>query len=163
MNETSPAAEARTPLMDRPVRLKVVLIIAAVLIVAAAVVLLIQALNSGQRIRTVQEELRDSAEAKASVLAHAVAVFGNKMITAREYNRLQEYADSLIAAKGADDILYVAVVDMAGNAVVHTDRRYRGRPFEPEAAEAGALRVAAADSMDLTKKVATVYVGVQVR
>lgn len=161
MTDATAQPEARPSAMNRAIKLKFVLVIVGLLIVAALVALVAQYVGYSGEMARAREQLRESAETKASVVAHAVAVFGNKMIVTKEYNQLQDYADNLIASKDAKDILYIAVVDQGGQAVVHTDRRYRGRPFSVETAEPGALTQASAKVMDLTKQAGTVYVGLR--
>lgn len=161
MTDATTQPEAKPSVMDRPIKLKFVLVIAGLLIAAALVILVAQYVGHSGEMSLAREQLRESAETKASILAHAVSVFGNKMIVAKEYNQLQEYADNLIASKDAKDILYIAVVDQGGQAVVHTDRRYRGRSFSGDIAEPGVLTQASAKVMDLTKQAGTVYVGLR--
>lgn len=161
MSDNSALPKARPAFMDRPVKLKFVLVIVVVLILAAVVALAVQAVDHSREMSRVRKQALERAETTASVLAHAIAVFGNEMIVNKEYNQLQDYADNLISAKECGDISYIAVVDNEGTAVVHTDRGFTGRPFSGaqggEDAAQGAAKV-----MDLTRQVGTVYVGIRI-
>ena len=102
--------------------------------------------------------LRESASRSAEMVGRAIGSFGNKQIVAGDWGVLQESADEMV--KG-ESVVYVAILDREGVAVVHTDRSFRGGKFrEPEGTK-NAVH-ASIPVMSLTRQVATVRVGVNV-
>lgn len=140
--------------MESKMRLKWVLVILAIVIITGAALWASKALECKRIAQERDEALSRYATECAEAVAIAVSVFGNKQINAESWDDLQRYADELVSKKS---LAYVAIVDNAGVAVVHTNRSFRDSQFS-SSAHAGLVQ-ASAPVMRLTEQSATVHVG----
>ena len=153
---STPSAPARAPgFLDRKMTLRWVLILLGVVVVAGLVLWALKALECGRIAADCRERLRESTAQCAEDVARAIAVVGNRQIVDARFESLQDYADNLVRHK---PIAYIAIVDVSGKAVVHTDRKLLGKPWKaPE--QDGKTVTAWVPVMDYTNRVGAVYVG----
>jgi sensor histidine kinase regulating citrate/malate metabolism len=147
--EMQPQANARPA---RTIRLK---------IAAWAIVVLIAALLISWSVKSMlcDAALRDRAEDSARGIASAIAAFGNRDVVSRSYKDLQRYSDDLVRDRR---IAFVAIADMRGRVVVHTDRGLLGKQIDELPKPSGVVD-ARSRVMDVTRQAGTVVVGVRTK
>ena len=146
-------------LLQKRITLKWTLILLGVIIIASAILWAIKAVECGSIAGSAQESLTTCASRAAQNMARAIAVVGNRQIVDEEYDKVQDYADSLVKDASVD---YIAIVNSSGEAVVHTNRGLLGGRWTEPKSDSGIV-TADARVMDFTDQVATVYVGMTVQ
>lgn len=142
--------------LSRKIALRWTLILALVLVMLGAYQWGSKALECRRVVGAAEKALNTCASRSAGNTARAVSIFANRQIVAKDWARLQEYADQLV---GGGAIVYLAIVNPEGIAMVHTDRSLLGKEYVEPADESVAH--ASVPAMSLTKQVATVRVGVR--
>ena len=141
--------------MKRSISVKAALILIAIVAVAGLAAYLAKSLETRRIKSEADQALAYQTQKMAENLAQAIALFATRDIAEDNLSLVQDYSDELVRAK---EILYIAVVDTEGTAVVHTDRSLRDQQFrEPD--DDSVDRQAAV--VPLNRQVATVYVGIR--
>lgn len=152
-NEVRPE---RRGFLSRRMTLRWTLILVLIVVLAGAYFWGSKALECARVAGEAEQALKTCASESADNTARAVSIFANRLIVTEDWAHLQEYADEVV---GGGAIVYVAIVNPDGLAVVHTDRSLLNKEF----VEPGNKSIAHASVpvMSFTKQVATVRVGVR--
>ncbi|MEN6371127.1 MAG: hypothetical protein ABFD64_03855 [Armatimonadota bacterium] len=161
----------RPAFLDRKVKLRWPLYFIGVLILAGLVlygVMFWQTATIKSRARDmIQSEIRSKGEA----IAETIAVTSRDDIKNGNFDKLQEYFSDLVKQK---DIQYIIVMQPNGQAIVHTNTRYRGTRLIDELSQK-ALEITSVQATDVkdqklydvavpvmsfTRRIAVVRVGV---
>lgn len=162
--------QLRQGFMDRPVRMRWVVRIVVGLVILALIGYGFMAWDAAKVRRANDEALKERVRSEAGLLATTISVTSRDAILAKDYNKLQQALSELVKPNGIE---YIAVITPDGKAVVHTNARDRGRILDDDVSKTaaaandlviqdvqGRLFDAAVPVMGLTRKEATVRVGV---
>jgi len=165
--------QAKQTFWDRPVRLIWVARMIAALVLIGLVVLGIQAWRAAGMRDEARAALRRDIQSKGIDIARTIAVTSREDILNRSYDKLQGYCADIVSQRDEPDVRYIAIITPDGQAVVHTDAKFRGRrlgdDISRKAAEAADTLVQdieadrtldiAVPVMAFTRKAAVVRVG----
>jgi len=129
-----PINQKKKGLLDRPVRL----FWPFTLFIVFAVVICIgwfYHINKIANLRyTAKHVMKEEIRQKAEALGQTIAVTSRDDIRNSDFNKLQEYFIDI--AKNNPDIEYLVVMKLNGEAVVHTDTKFRGKKLQDSLAQA---------------------------
>ena len=142
-------------MLDRRIALRWMLILLVAAVLAGLVLWAMQGFRLRAQESLHQSALSSQAKGSAEAVARSIAVFGNAQIVDGNWSALQEAADEAI---GSGQMAYIAIVNPAGIAVVHTNRSFRGKAFT-EPTDTAKVVHASVPAMSRTRRAATVHVG----
>jgi len=157
MEEQNNTAQRKHGFLDRKISLRWMLIILGVVVLAGLVFCAMKALDYSALNARLETSKQENLKACAANVAVTIATLANQQIVEEEYEDLQKYVDRLVGSEQTSRILYIAVVNKDGVAVVHTNSAHRGKKFAEADEETGTVR-AVVPAMDYTKQVASVHV-----
>ena len=152
MADSKPTREG---FLDRRIRVKWVLVFLALGVLAGLSAWVLQTVLGRARESLYRSAMMTQAHESAEAVARSIAVFGNTQIVSGNWSDLQEYADETVQN---ERLAYIAIVNPAGVAVVHTNRSFRGKVFS-EPKNTDKVVHASVPAMSRTRQAATVRVG----
>ncbi|MEN6520870.1 MAG: hypothetical protein ABFD46_06945 [Armatimonadota bacterium] len=120
MEETLPV---KPGFLDRKVRFKWPLYFIVVLILAGLVLYGVMSWQAAIVKGRARDMIRSEIRSKGEAIAETIAITSRDDIRNGNFDKLQEYFSDLVKQK---DLQYIIVMQPNGQAVVHTNSRYRG-------------------------------------
>ncbi len=168
-----PVDQKKKGFLDRPVRLKWPVYIIGLLILLGLVLHVVKLWQMNSLREQAREAIRNEIKAKGQSLAETIAVTSRDDIRNGNYDKLQEYFADLVKLPQGD-IQYLIVMKLNGEAVAHTNTKFRGKrlddPYAKKALQADRLVIADAKKyqlydiavpvMGFTSRAAIVRVGI---
>lgn len=162
--------QQRRGFIDRPVRMKWLLWVAVILIVAALVIFGLQLWQTAKLRGEAREAIREQIRLEGVALAQTIAITSREDIIRSRYGLVEEYFAEIVRQP---NVRYLIVMTPNGNAVVHTNARFRGKRLTDEVSrkaleaqetlaqnvEEENLYDVAVPVMSFTKKAAVVRIG----